>query len=590
MILFGVVLVPANLVYAATDANPLLDEEEMPLPGKTKELLSTCPDIWKDLFTSSSTKNQFMDEITKSLISNTPEFQSLNGNIQSITAQYEQNSDSPCPPWAYANGVFRSENNNDFHRFVLEFNGVYFRYMINGMHPQYALLSVQDEKQNEFPTLPPLKQILSGTSPQDIVCSKGLHLVFTLSEKPACVKEQSISKLINRGWIDESKKQSPSLQKISTDPFLAKKITETSNQFALDFYKEESKEKDKNIFFSSPSISTAFSILYEGARGETADEMQKVFGFPKDDDERRAGFFSFGDMIDQKNDDKNTIQMANALWLANGFEPLPEYVNTAKTYYSSSVDTVNFSNDEGRLEINDWAKSKTQDRIEELLVPGSIHPSLTKMVITNAIYFQGVWEHPFDSEDTYEADFAVDSDKTVKVQMMTYPHKMAINHTSTEQMQILQMPYKGKSLSMLIILPHKADDMQSVEQSITLKNLNLWKSKFYDRGTVIHIPKFTLKTEYDLKESLTDMGMPSVFGPADLSGITGSSGLFVSKAVHKAFVTVNEKGTEAAAATAIVTDESGGQEFRADHPFIFIIQDNETESILFMGKVMDPTV
>ena len=588
MTFFGIVLVPANLVYAATDVNLLLDEEEMPLPKKTQELLSTCPDVWKDLFTSSSAKNQFMDEITKSLISDTPEFQSLNGNMQSITAQYEQNSDSPCPPWAYANGGFRSENNDNFHRFVLEFNGVYFRYMVNGMHSQYASSSVQDEKQNEFPVLSPLKQILSGTSPRDIVCNKDLHLVLTLSEKPACVKEQSISKLIDRGWIDESEKLSPYTEKIPTDPLLAKKIAETNNQFALDFYKHESKNKNENVFFSSPSISTAFSILYEGAREETADEMQKVFGFPKDDDERRVGFFSFADMMEQKNDGENTIQMTNALWLANDFAPLPEYVDTAKTYYSSSVDSVNFANDEGRLEINDWAKSKTQDRIEELLKPGSTD-ALTKMVITNAIYFNGSWEHPFDSEDTYEADFAVDSDKTVKVSMMTYPHKMNLNHMSNEQMQMLQMPYKENTRSMLIILPNNADDMQSVEESLTLENLKLWKSKFYDRGTVIHIPKFTLETEYDLKESLTDMGMPSVFGPADLSGITGNKGLFVSEAVHKAFVDVNEKGTEAAAATAINLDESSGQAFKADRPFIFIIQDNEAESILFMGRVMDPT-
>ncbi len=589
MILFGVVLVPANLAYASINPNSLLDEEEIPLPDQTKELLSTCPDVWKDFFTRSPEKKQFMDDVTKGLISNTPEFQSLSGSIQSITAHYIHNLDSPCPPEAYAYGTFRSENNNDIHRFVLEFNSVYFRYMVNDMLPQYASSSsVQDEKQNESPVLSPLKQILSGISPQDIVCSEGLHLVLTLSEKPACVKEQSISKLIARGWIDDSKKLSPDIEKIPTDPVLAKKITDATNQFALDFYKHESENENENIFFSSPSISTAFSILYEGARGETADEMQKVFGFPKDDDERRVGFFSFGDTIGQKNDDENTMQMANALWLADGFAPLPEYVDTAKTYYSSSVDSVNFANDQGRLEINDWAKSKTQDRIKELLKPGSTDAS-TKMVITNAIYFNGAWEHPFDSEDTYEADFAVDSDKTVKVSMMSYPHKMKFNHTSTEQMQMLQIPYKANALSMLIILPHNTDDMQSVEKSLTVENLKLWKSQFYNYGTVIHMPKFTLETEYNLKESLTEMGMPSVFGPADLSGITGSKGLFVSEAVHKAFVDVNEKGTESAAATAINLDESSGRAFKADRPFIFIIQDNETESILFMGRVMDPT-
>ena len=450
--------------------------------------------------------------------------------------------------------------------------------------------SVEGDTPEKNLTLP-LKQFRYGISLDGIQCNNNLLLIQKYDGSPACVTLETKTKLTERGWTLDSKKQYISEEQdvnISTDPVLAEKITESSNQFALDFYKQESENKNENIFFSSPSISTAFSILYEGARGDTADEMHKVFGFPKDDDERRVGFFSFGNTIDQKNDNENTIQMANALWLANEFAPLSEYVNTAKTYYSSSADSVNFASDEGRLEINDWVKSQTQDRIEELLKPGSTN-SLTKMVITNAIYFNGVWEHPFDTEDTYEADFVVDSDKTVKVSMMSYPHKMNLNYTSTEQMQLLQMPYKENTFSMLIILPNDADDMQSVEQSLTLENLKLWKNKFYERETIIHIPKFTIETEYDLKESLTEMGMPSVFGPADLSGITGSKGLFVSEAVHKAFVDVNEKGTEAAAATAISVDESSGQLFKANRPFIFIIQDNETESILFLGRIMDPT-
>ena len=387
-------------------------------------------------------------------------------------------------------------------------------------------------------------------------------------------------------FTDISVKQ---IQIISSDPVLAKKITESNNQFTLDFYKQVSKEKNENIFFSSPSISTAFSILYEGAKGDTAAEIQDVFGFPTDDNERQVGFISFINMMNQKNNDENTIQMSNALWLANGFTPLPEYINTAITYYDSSIDTVNFTTDDGRLEINDWVKSKTQDRIEELLVPGSITSS-TKMVITNTIYFKGLWEYQFELGNTYDGDFVVDSTRTVTVPMMTYEHKMNINYTSTDQMQMLQMPYLGNSFSMLIILPHDAVNIQSVEDSLTIDNLELWKSQLGDlRGINIHIPKFTLDTEYNLKKILPDMGISLVFGPADLSGITGYTGLFVSEAVHKAFVEVNELGTEAAAATAINSNESGGTLFKADHPFIFLIQDNTTNDILFIGKIVDPT-
>jgi serpin B len=176
--------------------------------------------------------------------------------------------------------------------------------------------------------------------------------------------------------------------------------------------------------------------------------------------------------------------------------------------------------------------------------------------------------------------------------MMTFPHKMQVNYTITEKMEMIELPYRNGTVSLLIILPNEIDDLRAVEESITIDNLKMWQDfPTINRGINIHIPKFTLETEYDLTQQLPDMGMPTVFNPvhADLSGITGYKSLYVSQAIHKAFVEVNEKGTEAAGATVIVTDESGGQTFRADHPFVFIIQDNETDNILFMGRVVDPT-
>ncbi len=466
----------------------------------------------------------------------------------------------------------------------------------SNQHKQELTDSMKIDNTGDYPPvrsdMSPLKQFKSGISIDEIQCKESLTIVTKNDGSPACVTPETAEKLIQRGWADNStttstiKKQT---EAVFSDPVLAKKITESNNQFTLDFYKQISKEKNENIFFSSPSISTAFSILYEGAKGDTAAEIQDIFGFSTNDYERQLGFVSFINMMNQKNNDENTIQMSNALWLANGFTPLPEYINTAITYYDSSIDTVNFATDEGRLEINDWVKSKTQDRIEELLVPGSI-TSLTKMVITNTIYFKGLWEYPFELKNTYDDDFVVNPTNTVTVPMMTYDHKMDLNYTSTDQMQMLQMPYTGNSFSMLIILPHDTVNMQSVEDSLTIDNLELWKSQLIDlRGINIHIPKFTLDTEYNLKKILPDMGVSLVFGPADLSDITGYRGLFVSEAVHKAFVEVNELGTEAAAATAINLNESGGVLFKADHPFIFLTQDNITNDILFIGKIVDPT-
>ena len=448
---------------------------------------------------------------------------------------------------------------------------------------------------DSFANTPPLEslkhQIESGRSIDELDCYLKMLVLKQSDGSPACVKSETAVKLIQRGWADGSKNTNDIKKQTETvfsDLVLAQKITESNNQFTLDFYKQIAKEKNENFFFSSPSISTAFSILYEGAKGDTAAEIQDAFGFPTDDNERQVGFASFINMLNQKNGDQNAVQMSNALWLANGFTPLSEYTDTATTYYDSSIDTVNFATDQGRLEINDWVKTETQDRINELLVPGSV-TSLTKMVITNTIYFKGLWEYPFELENTYDGDFVVDTVRTVAVPMMRHDYKMNLNHTSTEYMQMLQMPYK-ESFSMLVILPHDAEDIQFVEDSLTIDNLELWKSQMSDlRGINIHLPKFTFDTEYNLKETLPDMGVSLVFGPADLSGITGYKGLFVSEALHKAFIEVNEVGTEAAAATAINLDESGGQLFKADHPFIFLIQDDVTNDILFIGKVVDPT-
>ena len=342
--------------------------------------------------------------------------------------------------------------------------------------PNYDINDMQ-----EFPRsdpissfLSPLKQLQSGILPVDIQCKSDLVLVFKNGNDsfPACVTPETKDSLIERGWVDESKTLILSKQvNVFASDSLAQKITDSANEFALDFYRQESENKKENIFFSSPSIYGAFSILHEGARGDTAEEMQNVFGFLGDDD-RRIGFYSYMDALGQKNNDENTLSMANALWLANDFVPLPEYIKTAKTFYSSSVDSVNFATDEGVNRINDWTKLKTQEKIKELLKPGSTDPT-TRMVITNAIHFEGSWEHPFDVEDTYQTDFEVDSENKVTVQMMTYPHKMSIKHMATENMQMLQMPYKGNDLSMLILLPSSIDDMQSVEDSLTLENLNL---------------------------------------------------------------------------------------------------------------------
>lgn len=426
-------------------------------------------------------------------------------------------------------------------------------------------------------------------------CDNDKVLAMKFDGMQACVLPSTFAKLQERNWIhpDWDMDQSEQRHEITqVDDKTVKNIIYNGNQFAIDFYTKITQNDDTgNVFFSPTSISTAFSILYEGARSNTAQEIQSVFGFLEDEQKRRLGYLSLHNSINEKNSKDMQISIANALWLAENFEPLATYTDTATTYYDSTVSTVDFVSNDGVNKINSWVDVQTQGKITDLLKPGSTGAN-TRMAITNAIYFKGLWEHPFDPDDTYESDFMLDKNNSVKVEMMTFPHKMKASYKSTESMEIIELPYRNNTASMLIILPNEIDGLGSIEESITIDNLKKWKEfPTIKRGINIHVPKFSLETEYDMLKILPDMGMPTVFNPvhADLSGVTGYQSLYVSQAIHKAFVDVNEKGTEAAGATAIVTDESGGPTFKADHPFLFIIQNNELDQILFIGRVMDPT-
>jgi len=444
--------------------------------------------------------------------------------------------------------------------------------------------------------LSPLQQFSSGIKAEEIQCKTGLERTIKINDfdRFYCVSPDTKQILIKRGWaFDDSKAcRNPidcadsgiSLDRTVYPP--SELIVDANNQFALDFYSYVTKDKDENIFFSPTSISTAFAIAYEGAQGNTAKEMEEVFGFDPDDEQRRSEFANMQASLNPA-DQKFKLRLANALWLAQGFEPLVEYVDVARTYYDSKVDTVDFASDEAINTINGWVDTKTEGKIEKLFE--QLDPN-TQLVITNAIYFKGNWTFPFDKDRTRDANFMINPQKTVQVPTMS--RDFTYNYTSNDQVQILELPYQGDRLSMLIFLPNEIDGLVSLENSLTVEKIEQWKSELSEQRLFIQIPKFKLETNYDLKASLPEIGMPSAFSisDADFSGITGSRGLYIEQAIHKAFVDVNEEGTEAAAATGIVMDQSMPPEFRADHPFMFLIQDNETGSILFMGRVAVPTL
>ena len=368
-------------------------------------------------------------------------------------------------------------------------------------------------------------------------------------------------------------------------------IAAANNGFAVDFYREVS-AGDDNIFFSPTSMFVAFSALYEGARGNTADQMQQVFGFEPD---LQARYNDTARLMSSVNrDDPNaTLEMANALWPALQFVPSDSYVDAVRSVYLADVERVDFTGG-GVDRMNSWASEKTHGKIEEVLTPDAVDAS-TFLVITNSIYFNGSWTVPFPEEDTVNHDFWKRPSESVKTDFMRVQDRF--DYASLDGAQIIRMPYVGDRLSMLVILPNDRDGIGSLESGVSAGQMTQWKQSMQSHEVSVFMPKFTMETSYSLPAYLSSLGMVDVFDDslADLSGIAPvePNGLYVSEAIHKAYVDVNEVGTEAAAITAVVLDLTSAQPpppmFIANHPFIFIIQDDESGAILFMGRLSDPT-
>ena len=346
-----------------------------------------------------------------------------------------------------------------------------------------------------------------------------------------------------------------------------------------------------SLFFSPYSISSALGMVYEGARGETASEIREVFYFPEDDVERRSSFAAVYNQIN-KADKKYKLSTANALWAQQDYVFLDEYFEVVEQNYGGKVTNLDFKSntEESRVIINDWVEGKTNGKIKDLI---SYLDPLTRLVLTNAVYFKGDWVYEFDKGDTMESSFMLSSGQDVIVDMMFLDNDDAtFNYLDREELQILEMPYKGEEISMLILLPK--GDIAELESEFSYDKLNEWKENMFKQEVIIYVPKFTFETKYTgMGDTLIEMGMPSAFdyNVADFSGMTGKRDLYISQVIHQAFVDVNEEGTEAAAATAVVMEAmSAGPSnvFKADHPFIFIIQEGEAGNILFIGKVENP--
>ena len=387
---------------------------------------------------------------------------------------------------------------------------------------------------------------------------------------------------------------------ITTDPYAGPPIpgdvAYANNAFAVDFYKKVATGGDSgNTFFSPTSMYTAFSILYEGARHNTAAQIQDVFEFEPNAIARH-------DIMEQmmsslnRDDPYATLELANSAWVADWFEPHDSYVDIARGTYRASMERVDFL-DGGVERINNWADEKTHGKIKKVVTQKDVNAH-TAMAILNAIYFKGTWVTQFPVEDTKQSTFWKDGTRTVNADFMNVDG--TFGHGYFDGGQVLNMPYKGDRLSMLVVLPDDRDGMENLQERLSPEIIQEWQQNLANTTMIVSMPKFEMRTHYDLAPVLQSLGMTDAFDPAsaDLLGVLGvqpgeeygERNLYVSKAVHDGYVKVNEEGTEAAAVTtAVLFSISEPPYFIADHPFIFIIQDDESGAILFMGRVSDPT-
>ncbi len=372
-------------------------------------------------------------------------------------------------------------------------------------------------------------------------------------------------------------------------------IVRGNNAFALDLFSEIAGEKDeaeRNIFFSPFSISDALAMTFAGARGETEKQMVKVLHFTLPQKVFHPTFSRLINTMQALSKEKSTrLLIANALWGQKDYKFLPGFVGLINHFYGGGFFPVDYirHTEETRKRINRWVEEKTSDKIKNLLHRGDIDSS-TRLVLTNAIYFKGKWASQFRKKNTRTMPFHESPAKLEKVDMMFQEGRFP--YLEEQNLQVLELPYVGSTLSMVVFLPSKTLGLKKFEKGLNEKKVRDLLSSLRKREVTVYLPRFKLKTRYLLAQTLSKMGMPDAFSnKADFSGMTGKKDLKISRVIHQAYVEVNEEGTEAAASTGVVMRLKAVMRhpvFRADHPFIFMIIHKETGSILFMGRVMNP--
>ncbi|NXO19689.1 A1AT2 antiproteinase, partial [Cisticola juncidis] len=361
--------------------------------------------------------------------------------------------------------------------------------------------------------------------------------------------------------------------------------------FVFRFYKlVSSKEADKNIFFSPMSISTAFAMLALGAKSTTLSQIFEGLGFDNLTETRVHDVHeSFHKVLSVLNctDVNITLNIGNALFTATGYEPQESFLKNTKEFYDADFFSSDFHKPEATTQINKYVEEKTKGKIPELV--DHLDPN-TVLVLVNYIYFKAAWEKSFDPLRTSEDDFFVNTNASVRVNMMHRDGTSNIHYDQDLSCVVVELPYQGTARA-LLILPDDGK-MKHVEDSLSKEIVCKWDSKLVTRKLNLQLPKFSISGSYDVKALFEQMGITEVFsGNADLSGITGSHDLQVSQAIHKALLEVDEAGTEAVGATALIFTRGSyiSHTIKFNRPFIVLITDKQTSTTLFMGKIVDPT-
>jgi len=374
-------------------------------------------------------------------------------------------------------------------------------------------------------------------------------------------------------------------------------LVKGNSAFAFELY-QALKGEEGNLFYSPYSISLALAMTYAGARGETAEQMADTLQFLLEQDRLHPSFnwldaelASRGEGAQGKDDEGFRLNIVNAIWGQKDYSFLPAFLDVLAENYGAGLRILDFitETEKSRVTINDWVSDQTEGRIEDLISQG-LFDALTRLVLTNAIYFNAAWEYPFNGNITADGPFYLLDGGQVSVPMMKQTE--AFGYAEGEGYQAVELQYDGNELSMVILLP-EAGNFQVFEEGLQAQQVDAIINDLQPTHVTLTMPQFEFDSEFSLKDTLAGMGMPIAFSSsADFSGMTGNPELFISDVLHKAFVAVDEDGTEAAAATAVIMKLTAVPEppveFTIDHPFIFLIRDIDTGAILFVGRVLNP--